>query len=90
MKEKVILMSSIIEQKGLALFKDGRVKKEVETDKRVHFKVKGDTDTHSVIFDKKTKEFNCDCKYSSLNKGICSHIVAAKFLYSYSQVKKEN
>ena len=84
-----MIMSVLIEQKGLNLFKDGKVKKEVETDKRVHFKVKGDTEVHSVIFDKKSKEFSCDCKYSSLNKGICSHIVAAKFLYGYSQIKKD-
>jgi uncharacterized Zn finger protein len=74
-------MSIVIQQKGLNLFKDGKVKKEVETDKRIHFKVKGETDTHSVIFDKKSKEFRCDCKYSSLEKGICSHVVAAKLLH---------
>ena len=79
-------MSTIIQQKGLNLFKDGRVKKEVETDKRIHFKVKGETDVHSVIFDKMKKEFRCDCKYSSLDKGICSHIVAAKLLYDSGRV----
>ncbi|MFH0711152.1 MAG: SWIM zinc finger family protein [Candidatus Aenigmatarchaeota archaeon] len=72
---------SLIEQKGLNIFKDGGVKKEVETDRRIHFKVIGETDTHSVIYDKKSKKFSCDCKYSSLDKGICSHVVAAKMLY---------
>jgi len=74
-------MSTIIQQKGLNLFKDGKVKRKVETDKRIHFEVKGETDIHSVIFDKKSKEFRCDCKYSSLEKGVCSHIVASKLLY---------
>jgi len=67
-------------KKGYMLFKEGKVKKELETDKRIHFKVIGETDIHSVIFDKEKNEFSCDCKYSTLRQKECSHIIGSRFL----------
>ena len=67
-------------KKGQMLFEQGKVKKELETDKRIHLKVQGETDTHSVIIDKEKNKFNCDCKYFTLKGKDCSHILAAKFL----------
>lgn len=66
--------------KAIHLFEEGKVIKEVETDKRIHFKVVGESETHSVIFDKNKREWTCDCKWSTLQKKECSHIVGAKIL----------
>lgn len=63
-------------QKGKEIFNTGKVKKEVETDKRIHFKVQGETEEHSVIYDKIKKEYECDCRFSSLKAGMCSHVYA--------------
>lgn len=71
-------ISNEVRKKGYSLFKDKKVVKEIETDKRIHFRVVGETDTHSVIFDKEKDSWFCDCKWSSLKKGICSHVYAAK------------
>jgi len=71
-------ISNEVRKKGYSLFKDNKVVKEIETDKRIHFKVVGETDTHSVIFDKEKDAWFCDCEWGSLNKGICSHVYAAK------------
>lgn len=73
-------VSKEVKIKGYMLFNEGKVRKEVETDKRIHFKVQGETETHSVIFYKEKDEFICDCKWSSLKKGICSHVYAIKLL----------
>lgn len=67
-----------IEEKAKKLVKEGRVKKEVETRKRIHFLVDGTDERHSVIFDKKTQKFSCDCKWSSLKDKECSHMIACK------------
>ena len=66
-------------RKGYWLFKEGKVKKELETDKRIHFSVKSKDRIHSVIFDKVKNEFSCDCEYYSLHLKPCSHIIAAQF-----------
>lgn len=71
-------ISREVRKKGYLLFKKGKVKKELETDKRIHFRVIGETDIHSVIFDKERNEFSCDCKWSSLKQTICSHVYAVK------------
>lgn len=71
-------ISREVRKKGFLFFKQGKVKKEVETDKRIHFKVLGRTAVHSVIFDKEKNEYSCDCKFSSLKKGICSHAYACQ------------
>ena len=70
--------STDIRQKGRKLFAEGRVKKEVATMKRSHFKVSGETEDYSVIFDKQTEKFSCDCKYFTLKQKECSHIFACR------------
>jgi len=71
-------MTSTIAAKAEKLLQEGKVKKEVETDKRAHFTVQGETEAHSVIFDKTKLEWNCDCNYNTLKRKICSHIVASQ------------
>jgi uncharacterized Zn finger protein len=73
-------VSDEIKAKGEILLRDGKVKKGLETERRIYFEVSGESDTHSVIFDKKTNSWNCDCRYYALNQKECSHIVAAQFL----------
>jgi len=73
-------ISAGIRNKANLLLNEGKVKKEFETDKRIHFKVEGETETHSVILDKEKNEFSCDCKYFTLHNKICSHAIAAKLL----------
>jgi hypothetical protein len=70
--------SNEIKVKAEILVRDGKVKKELETEKRIYFKVSGETEVHSVIFDKKTNSCNCDCRYFALNQKDCSHIIAAR------------
>lgn len=71
-------ISNEVKMKGEVLFRDGKIKKELETDKRIHFKVEGKTEIHSVIFDKEKDSWFCDCRWGSLKGGTCSHIFAAK------------
>jgi len=66
------------ERKGYWLFKQGKVKKDLETDKRIHFVVKSKDRDHFVIFDKKNNEFSCDCEFYSLHLKTCSHIIASQ------------
>lgn len=77
-------VSKEVRRKGYLLFKKGKVKKVLETDRRIHFRVEGETDTHSVIFDKEKKEFSCDCPFFTLHQKICSHIVACKLFEEVS------
>ena len=70
--------SNAIREKGSQLFKNGKVEKKVETDKRIHFKVVGETEEHSVIFDKEKDRWECDCRYFALNRKKCSHIIAGE------------
>lgn len=69
-----------IPEKGKKLFEEGKVVKEVDTQKRTHYKVIGETENHSVIFDKVKNKWSCDCRFGSLQKKECSHIVACKIL----------
>jgi hypothetical protein len=71
-------ISADIEKKGYILYKEGKAKKELETDKRIHFKVTGETEEHSVIFDKEKNSWKCDCHYSTLQRKKCSHIMACE------------
>ena len=74
-------ISRDVERKALQIFKDSRVKLDLETDKRMHFKVKGDSEEHSVIFDREKNSFLCDCKWGSLSKeGYCSHVESSILL----------
>ena len=67
-----------IREKAFKLLRENRVKKEFETELRIHFSVKGETDLHSVIFDKTKNDWNCDCSYFALKEKECSHILACK------------
>ncbi|MCS7134952.1 MAG: hypothetical protein N3E38_01345 [Candidatus Aenigmarchaeota archaeon] len=64
-------------RKGYWLYKEGKVKVDVETQKRIYFKVLSENE-HSVIFDKIKNQFACDCEYFSLKLKDCSHIYAVK------------
>ncbi len=68
-------ISKKTKEKASLLLKEGKVIKEVETDKRIHFKVIS-KETHSVIFDKEKNTWECDCKWGSLREKHCSHILA--------------
>ena len=72
------MVSKRTERKGYWLFKENKVKKELETDKRIHFTVKSGLESHSVIFDKKKNEWICDCSFWSLKFQPCSHIHASQ------------
>ena len=67
-----------IRKKAFKLLRENRVKKELETELRIHFFVKGETEDHDVIFDKVKKSWSCDCRYFSLHQKECSHILACK------------
>jgi len=72
------MVSKRTERKGYWLFKGNMVKKELETDKRIHFTVKSEMKNHSVIFDKEKNEWICDCEFWSLKFQPCSHIHASQ------------
>lgn len=65
-------------KKGYWIFKDGKVIKDIENQKRIYFIVKGDQKNHSVIFDKTKGTYTCDCEFFSLKLKHCSHIYAVK------------
>ena len=69
-----------IREKGRKLFEEGKVHKEINTQKRAHFKVSGTSEEHSVIFDKRTGKYDCDCRFFTLRQKECSHILACKML----------
>ena len=63
-------------RKGRELSDSGKVKKDIDSERRTYFTVEGDTQNHSVIFEKGKKEWKCDCKYQSLHNRNCSHVLA--------------
>ena len=69
-------LSKEIIQKGKVLLKSGKVTKDLDTERRTYFTVEGESEKHSVIFEKEKKEFKCDCKFNSLHHRRCSHIFA--------------
>lgn len=71
-------VSKEVRAKGLRLFREGRVKKEMDSERRTYFNVDGETEKHSVIHDKAGEKWSCDCKYSSMKGRECSHIYACK------------
>ncbi len=73
-------VSKDIKEKAMLLLEQKKVKKEIETNKRIHFKVQGETEVHSVIFDKGRNYWECDCKFWSLKQKECSHIIACKLM----------
>jgi len=72
-------ISTKTERKGYWLFKQGKVKKDLETDKRIHFIIENEEKNHYVIFDKIKNRFSCDCEFFSLHQEACSHIIACQF-----------
>ena len=77
-KSKVSNLSKEVREKGIRMFKEGRVLKDMDVERRAYFVVKGETETHSVIFDKTRDEWSCDCKFHSMKGRECSHIYACK------------
>lgn len=75
-------------RKGYWMFKQGKVKKVMETSKRIYFKIDGERE-HSVIFDKTKKEYMCDCKFWSLKFKPCSHIYACRMFSGEVSEKTE-
>jgi hypothetical protein len=73
-------ISKEIRKKGYQIFNESKIEKDFETGKRIHFLVEGESEKHSVIFDKEKNEFICDCKFSTLKEKECSHIHAARLL----------
>jgi len=69
-------VSNEIIWKGRILLEKGKVTKDIDTEKRTYFTVEGESEKHSVIFEKGKKEFKCDCKFSSLHHRKCSHVIA--------------
>lgn len=70
--------STEIKIKGRKLFSEGKARKEVDTQKRAHFRVIGETEEHSIILDKQTGKYSCDCKFFTLRQKECSHIFACR------------
>ncbi len=73
----VTKLSDKVRKKGSRLFMLGRVRLELDAGRRVYFKVKGDEEEHSVVYDRERNEWSCDCKYWVLHFKWCSHIYAA-------------
>ncbi len=73
-------VSKSILEKGRKLVEEGRVSKDVDSDRRTHFNVAGDTEEHIVIYDKVKGTWDCDCNFSTLKHKSCSHIVGCKIL----------
>jgi hypothetical protein len=82
-------ISDEVKTKAKKLIEEGKVIKEIETLKRIHFKVRGEREEHSVIFDKEKNKFSCDCPYFTLKEKYCSHVEAVKLLLK-KEKEKEN
>ena len=65
-------------RKGYWLFKNGKVKKEIDTPKRTHFTVSGNEEDRQVSYDKSKDSWSCDCRFYALKLKDCSHIIACK------------
>ena len=73
-----MVVSPEIKAKAEMLLNKGNVSKELETGRRIHFRVIGETEEHSVIYDKDKDRWSCDCQYFALKQNPCSHIVACQ------------
>jgi len=67
-------------RKGYWLFKNGKVLKEIETEKRIHFTILNESENHQVIYDKEKNSWSCDCQFFALKFNECSHIIACQLL----------
>jgi hypothetical protein len=72
------MVSEKIKAKAEQLVQEKKVKKDLETDRRIHFSVQGTDEVHSIIYDKEKDDWTCDCSYNSLKNKLCSHIVASQ------------
>ena len=52
--------------------------KERETESTIYFKAPGSEEEHNVIYNKRTKKWNCDCRHFVMRGTFCSHILAAQ------------
>lgn len=77
-------------EKAKRIATNEKVKIKKNTDKHIHFEVVGDTDVYSVIYDKKNDFWKCSCKWGSIKKGECSHILSAKLLFKGNGMWKPN
>lgn len=73
-------ISKKIKDKAYLLLKQGKISKELETEKRIYFKVLSQ-EAHSVIFDKEKNDWECDCRFFALKQKTCSHILASKLFF---------
>jgi hypothetical protein len=65
-------------RKAYWLFRNDKIRKDVETDKRIHFTILGDKENKQVMYDKSKDSWSCDCRYFALKMTDCSHITACK------------
>jgi len=77
-------VSKETKKKAEATVNQGKVNKILETENRIHFKVWGETELHSVIYEKKYQKWKCDCKYYTLKRKHCSHILSCQILVEKS------
>ncbi len=68
--------SAKIIEKARELVSQNRVIKDVDSEKRIHFKVLGDTEEHIVTYNKLKDIYDCDCSFFTLRHKTCSHITA--------------
>jgi len=87
--EKGMEWPETLRKKAVKLLESNRIKKELETDRRVHFSVQGETEEHSVIYDKLKDDWVCDCRYWSLRQKTCSHIIAAQLKMKMEEKRSE-
>ncbi len=73
-------ISESILEKGKKLVEEKRVIRDVENEKRTHFKVLGDSEEHIVIYNKLENMYECDCSWNTLKHKECSHVVSCKIL----------
>ncbi|OGI15954.1 hypothetical protein A3K63_01190 [Candidatus Micrarchaeota archaeon RBG_16_49_10] len=64
--------------KAYWLAKQGKVKKDIENERRIFFTVETGGEEKSVIYEKAKNKWSCDCQFFSLKFTDCSHIKAAK------------
>ena len=71
-------ISETLREKSRKLLKNGKVRKDMDSEKRLFFTVDGESESYSVIFDRDKGIWSCECKYSSMKNKECSHIHACK------------
>ena len=54
------------------------IEKSMETQSTIYFKAPGTEETHELMYNKRTKKWNCDCRHYVMRATQCSHIIAAQ------------